>query len=42
MDFRNDNIFGDSIAQQQSGAIAKTFISNLNVIIFGQIYVLFF
>ena len=29
MDFRNDNIFGDSIAQQQSGAIAKTFISNV-------------
>ncbi len=29
MDLRNDNIFGDSIAQAQQGAIAKTFLSNV-------------
>jgi len=29
MNLRNDNIFGDSIAQAQQGTIAKTFLSNV-------------
>lgn len=29
MDLRNDNLFGDSIAQAQQGAVAKTFVSNV-------------